>query len=138
MHDTSEEGESLAFAHDKPRPGHCAWNELATPDPNAALDFYGKHFGWQQDGEMDMGPMGTYAFIRHGGIIGGAMPLMEEHQPPRWTYYFRVVDIDAAVKRVEAAGGKVINGPQEVPGDEWVINGIDPQGAPFALVGIRP
>jgi hypothetical protein len=24
-----------------------------------------------------------------------------------------------------------------VPGGEWIINGIDPQGAPFALVGAK-
>ncbi len=32
-----------------------------------AWSFYGKHFGWSKDGAMDMGPMGQYEFIRHGG-----------------------------------------------------------------------
>jgi len=127
--------ESLAFAHDKPRPGHCAWNELATSDPKAALAFYSKHFGWQKDGEMDMGPMGLYEFIRHNGVIGALMPCVSEEQPPMWTFYFRVVDIDSAAERVVASGGQVVQGPQEVPGGDWIINGIDPQGAPFSLVG---
>jgi predicted enzyme related to lactoylglutathione lyase len=32
------------------------------------------------------------------------------------------------------AGGKVLIGPQEVPGGSWIANGLDPQGALFALV----
>jgi uncharacterized protein len=28
----------------------------------------------------------------------------------------------------------VINGPMEVPGGRWIINGLDPQGAMFALL----
>lgn len=59
--------ESSAFSYDAPRPGHCAWNELATSDPAAAMDFYCTRFGWAKDGEMDMGPMGAYEFLRHAG-----------------------------------------------------------------------
>jgi hypothetical protein len=35
---------------------------------------------------------------------------------------------------VKSAGGQVIMGPMQVPGGSWIINGIDPQGAMFALV----
>ena len=48
---------------------------------------------------------------------------------------FRVASIETAKASVEANGGKVINGPMQVPGDDWVIQGIDPQGAMFSLVG---
>jgi len=41
------------------------------------------------------------------------------------------------VARVNAAGGKVVHGPQEVPGGAYIINGVDPQGAAFNLVGPR-
>ena len=34
------DAESLSFSYDKPRDGHCGWNELATSDPAAALQFY--------------------------------------------------------------------------------------------------
>jgi predicted enzyme related to lactoylglutathione lyase len=30
-------------------------------------------------------------------------------------------------------GAKVINGPMEVPGGDWIVQGLDPQGAMFAL-----
>jgi predicted enzyme related to lactoylglutathione lyase len=31
----------------------------------------------------------------------------------------------------------VLNGPMEVPGNAWTIQCRDPQGAMFALVGVR-
>ena len=130
-------GKSLAFADDCPRPGHCAWNELQTSDQPGAWAFYGEMFGWQQDGEMDMGPMGKYQFIRHGGVLGAIMPGSAEMGPPRWTQYFRVENVDTAKSAVEAGGGKVVNGPDEIPGGDFAMNCIDPQGAAFGLVGGR-
>jgi predicted enzyme related to lactoylglutathione lyase len=129
---------SNAFAAERPMIGHCAWNELATSDPEGAKAFYGAQFGWQKDGEMDMGPMGKYEFLKASGgrfALGAVMAKMPEMPVSAWSYYFRVPSIDAAVETVKANGGQVINGPMEVPGDEWCINGIDPQGAFFALVG---
>lgn len=130
-------GKSLAFADDAPRPGHCAWNELVTSDQSAAWDFYGALFGWEPAGAMDLGPMGSYQFVAHGGVIGAMMKGVPEMGPPHWNYYFRVENIDDAVAAIAAGGGQVIHGPQEIPGGEFTLNGIDPQGAHFALVGPR-
>lgn len=134
----SGEGESLAFAYDQPRIGHCAWNELVTSDQGAAWSFYGDQFGWEKDGEMDMGAFGTYQFIRHGAMIGAMMKGVPEMGPPHWNYYFRVADIDAAKAAIDANGGSITHGPQEIPGGDFSMNGIDPQGAHFSLVGSRP
>ena len=128
---------SLAFASDCPRVGHCAWNELITPDPTAAKAFYFGEFGWTKDGEMDMGPMGAYEFIRHNGVIGAIMPKPAEMPAPMWHYYFRVDDIDAALKKIESGGGQLLHGPDEIPGGDFILKGFDPQGALFALVGGR-
>tara|TARA_R110000823_G_scaffold171736_6_gene304114 strand:- start:4629 stop:5426 length:798 start_codon:yes stop_codon:yes gene_type:complete len=128
---------SLAFASDKPRVGHCAWNELVTTNPQAAKAFYFREFGWSKDGEMDMGPMGNYEFIRHNGVIGALMPKPEEMPMPMWQYYFRCADIDLASSTVTANGGQILNGPQEIPGGDFTIQGMDPQGALFALVGSK-
>lgn len=128
---------SLAFASDKPRLGHCAWNELVTTDPEAAKSFYFKEFGWTKDGEMDMGPMGQYEFIRHNGVIGAIMPKPEEMPVPMWHYYFRCADIDIALHAITDNGGQVLHGPDEIPGGEFIVKGFDPQGAIFALVGTR-
>ncbi len=126
---------SNAFAMDGPRPGHCAWNELATSDQPGALAFYKAQFGWTEDGAMDMGPMGSYIFLRHGSVIGAVMPKPEPMPVSAWTYYFRVPDITTAEAAVRAQGGTVMNGPHPVPGDDWILQGLDPQGGFFALVG---
>ena len=128
---------SLAFASDKPRIGHCAWNELITTDPDAAKAFYFKEFGWSKEGEMDMGPMGSYEFIRHNGVIGAIMPKPEDMPISMWHYYFRCADIDSALNAVTQHGGQVLYGPAEIPGGDFIIKGFDPQGALFALVGPR-
>lgn len=127
---------SKAFA-EATMAGRCAWNELTSGDQRGAWTFYGDLFGWRQDGEMDMGPMGKYQFIRHRQIIGAILPSGEAAGPPIWTRYFRVRDIDAARAKVEQAGGRVLHGPNEIPGGDFSMNCVDPQGAAFALVGAR-
>ncbi|MEX0741078.1 MAG: VOC family protein [Pseudohongiella sp.] len=136
MQDTSG-NHSLAFAADKPRVGHCAWNELYTTDQAGAWAFYSKHFGWTKDGEMDMGPMGTYDFIRHGGLIGAMMHKPDEQPVACWQFYFRVANIKVAHDVITANGGQVLMGPHEVPGGDQIIVGMDPTGAVFAVVGTQ-
>ncbi|GAA4032422.1 VOC family protein [Sphingomonas rosea] len=120
------------------RPGHVRWNELTAADPARATDFYTRHFGWTQQGSMPMGPAGDYLFLQHGGVgIGAIMPFMHPQATPRWTYYLGVDDIDRAMAAVKAGGGQVLNGPHQIPGGEYSLTGIDPQGAAFGLVGPR-
>lgn len=133
----SRDGTSNAFAADRPMIGHCAWNELSTSDPAAAQAFYFGAFGWAKDGEMDMGPLGQYEFLRHGAMIGAVMPLMPGQERSAWTFYFRVADIDGAAAAITANGGTLVHGPQEIPGGEFSVNAVDPQGAAFGLVGPR-
>lgn len=129
---------SIAFAATEPIEGHCAWNELATTNPDAAVEFYTGQFGWRQEGDMDMGPMGKYQFLHHGPVmIGGVMPKMPEMPVSAWSYYFRVPAIDAAVATIKASGGSILQEPMEIPGGEFSISAVDPQGAAFALVGPR-
>ena len=44
-----------------------------------------------------------------------------------------VPDITAAIERIKANGGQILNGPMEVPGGDWIVNAADPQGAAFSL-----
>ena len=148
MKGAEEGGESLSFSYDRPRAGHAAWNELATSDPAAALPFYTQRFGWVKDGAMNMGPLGAYEFLRHAGrapegsppgtgMVGAIYPMVPEDPQPHWLFYFRVTDIDAAVAQIEASGGKLNQQPTEIPGGDYSLVGVDPQGAYFGLVGGR-
>jgi len=129
----NEDKVSDVFSPD--RPGRVSWNELATRDPKAALDFYVSKFGWTKGDVMPMGDMGDYQFITHHGVPLGAMMTAAPENQSRWRYYIRVGNVDRAKQAVEAGGGTVIHGPQEVPGGDRILIGTDPQGAEFALVG---
>jgi hypothetical protein len=117
-------------------PGHAGWRELVTLDQDVAFDFYSKLFGWTKAKPFDMGPMGLYQLFEHNGVqIGGMMTKPEAIPAPYWTYYFNVESVNAAIGRIKAGDGKVINGPHQVPTGDWVVQGLDPQGAMFSLVG---
>ena len=128
-------GTSTAFSEQR-NPGHCGWNELYSEDLDKALAFYTGLFGWTLPEAMDMGPMGKYQFVAHDGVTVGAMMKKPDAVPVSvWGHYFWVESIAAAKALIEAKGGQVVNGPMEVPGGDWIIQGIDPQGALFSLVG---
>jgi uncharacterized protein len=119
-----------------PQIGEASWHELMTTDAEAAMQFYSEVFGWQPSEVMDMGEMGKYhMFNRPIGMIGGMMnkPPTMANVPPYWGIYFLVSDINAAIERIKTSGGQILNGPMEVPGGDWVVNAMDPQGAAFSL-----
>jgi predicted enzyme related to lactoylglutathione lyase len=122
-----------------PEVGDASWHELNTTDAEAGLKFYSELFGWRESMAMDMGPMGKYHMFGRtpdpAGMMGGIMNKPKEmaEVPPHWAVYFRVPDINAAAERIKANGGTILNGPMEVPGDDWIVNAMDPQGATFAL-----
>lgn len=130
-------GESTAFTA-LPNPGHCGWNELMAGDAGRETTFYTNQFGWTLPEPMDMGDLGKYQFVAHDGVTQGAiMGLMPGAPVPMWNHYFWVASIDAAKSAIESNEGTVINGPMEVPGGNWIVQGLDPEGAVFSLVGAR-
>ncbi|MEJ7926082.1 VOC family protein [Sphingobium sp. AN641] len=124
-------------------PGHVGWHELHSGDFDADLAFYTGQFGWVTGDAMDMGPMGSYQLLSQervasfDGMTGAIMPKPAEMPMPGWLFYFSVADIDAAHDRITAGGGTVLHGPMEVPGGAWIVQATDPQGAMFAVVGMR-
>jgi predicted enzyme related to lactoylglutathione lyase len=135
MRGASDEN-SNAFSVDQRQ--HVQWNELSTVDADAAIGFYSRHFGWAQEGGMDMGEMGQYRFIQNDGVtIGAVMPKMPEMPVSVWSFYVGVDDIDRAVRAIGQGGGQILNGPMEIPGGDYAVNAMDPEGAAFGLVGPR-
>lgn len=111
------------------------WNELTTPDPVAARQFYGDLFGWTSEEFMPMGEMGEYRFFDHRGTRIGAVCRVQSGGSQGWRFYIRVPSISRSLEAAEAGGGTIGMGPHEVPGGDHIVIGRDPQGAEFALVG---
>lgn len=128
-------GLSDVFSPDRPQ--HVRWNELCSPDLAHAQAFYARHFGFQFNESMSMGPQfGDYQFIDHGGMrIGGMMKLPDASGPGGWTFYFGVRSASAAKFAIEENGGTVETDLHQVPGGDWVLIANDPQGARFGVVG---
>ncbi|HEV7960351.1 MAG TPA: VOC family protein, partial [Rhizomicrobium sp.] len=118
--------------------GTIGWRELYANEWKSAFAFYEKLFGWTKADAIDMGPMGTYQLFAAGGApIGGMMTKPPQVPVPHWGFYFNVPSIDAGAARITAGGGRITNGPVEVPGGQWVVNAMDPQGAGFSLVALQ-
>jgi predicted enzyme related to lactoylglutathione lyase len=115
--------------------GDFTWHELATTDPGAAMDFYAELFGWTKGAAHDMGDMGVYQLVSHGGQdVGGVYKVRDNSTPPSWLSYVRVADAAKAAGAAKTAGGRILNGPMEVPGGSWIVMMLDPQGGAFAVV----
>ena len=116
---------------DTPEMREFSWHELATTDPAGALEFYRTLFAWEKTEAMEMGPeLGTYQMFGIGGItMGGIYRKMSNMQAPsHWLPYAMVSDSKKAAGTVKNLGGQVLNGPMEVPGGDWIVVCMDPQG----------
>ncbi|HEX3984283.1 MAG TPA: VOC family protein [Acidisoma sp.] len=117
-----------------PSSGFFSWHELATSDQQGAVAFYSELFGWSRGPAHDMGPAGMYQLIEHGGEqVGGIYKVMDTSKAPHWLTYIRVASVDKAAAAAKAAGGKVTQGPMEVPGGSRIAQILDPQGGAFAV-----
>jgi uncharacterized protein len=118
-----------------PGPRDFSWHELATTDIDLALKFYRELFGWEKKETHDMGPAGIYQIYGTADRSLGGMFRRPPEMPgrPAWLFYTLVTDIDAAVERVKRGGGKVLNGPMEVPGGDRIAQCQDPLEAAFAM-----
>ena len=85
-----------------------------------------------------MSAIDTYQLFSTGGqTIGGMFAKPPTVPVSFWLYYFNADDVDAAVERGKVSGGQILEGPMEVAGSSRVARCADPQGAMFALTGIR-
>jgi uncharacterized protein len=92
--------------------GVPSWVDIGTPDPQAALRFYGELLGWEG---QDMGEeAGHYTIVSKDGKQVAAISPAQDPGPPRWTTYVNVDDLDAVAKKAEVAQGTVIMPPMDV------------------------
>lgn len=115
--------------------GAMIWDELMTPDTNAAGRFYQTTFGWTSEA-MDMGEGGTYTIFKAGDMrVAGMMgrPPRLKDVPPHWLTYFAVTNVDDAAKKATSLGGKILQPPIDIPNVGRFAVCQDAQGAVFAL-----
>ena len=131
--------EQAGPADARPSLGEFSWHELATTDPAAGLAFYQDLFGWEKTSSMDMGPeMGSYDMFGLNGVPMGGVFRRPPNVPSHWLPYAMVPDSKKAGKTIGALGATIVNGPMEVPGGDWIVAGIDRQGAAFAVHSLKP
>jgi len=113
-------------------PGGMVWEDLRSPDPDAARDFYTGIFGYRTE-TIEMAPSDytTFALPGEDAPLGGIGPMMgAEGAPPHWLVYFGVSDADAAVTAVQDGGGSVLSAPFDTPYGR-MAGLADPWGAVF-------
>lgn len=120
--------------------GNVGWHELMTNNWEQAWSFYSSQFGWTLSQGYDMGPAGVYQTFSSnelpmtGGMMSIPASIREQMPHPFWRFYFNVEDIRDAERKITANGGQVQQGPMQVPGGGWIINGVDPHGVHFSLL----
>ncbi len=88
--------------------------EIASNDVRATRKFLDKTFQWRFE---DMPGKDPYTMMHGpGGSFGGLRQVAEGEPGPSVTSYILVDDIQAAARRVEKNGGKIIVPIREIPG----------------------
>ena len=115
-------------------PGTPCWVDLATPDLDAAEKFYGPLFGWEIPELPNSAEMGGYRRAKlNGRDVAGAMPLMQEGQPPAWSTYISVDDADVIGRAIQENGGTMVAEPMDVATYGRLAIFTDPEGAFFGI-----
>jgi uncharacterized protein len=117
-----------------PRPIHF---EIPADQPERALAFYHKVFGWQfQKWEGSM----PYWMVQTGadgpGIDGGVH--QRAHPGQGTVNTIGVPSCDDYVRKVESAGGKTAVPKMAIPGVGWLAYCTDPEGNTFGIMQEDP
>jgi len=106
--------------------------EIPADDPNRAVKFYTDVFGWKIQKWEGM----DYWLCETGkapepGIDGAIMP----REPVKvLVNTIGVPSVDDFIKKVEAAGGKIIAPKMPIPGVGWFAYCIDTEGNLFGIM----
>lgn len=104
--------------------------EIPARDLRRAKAFYGKIFGWTF---TDMGKDYTLFAPPGGGVGGGINKVKQVPQRAAVQAYIDVANIDAKLKEIKKARGRVLKPKMETPGYGWWASFADPQGAVLFL-----
>jgi uncharacterized protein len=109
-------------------PGLVCWIGVSSTDPAGSREFYAGLFGWTY--QISPGHRHDTIALCAGqpvaSLAGVAVPAA---QPVTWTLYLASADIDHTATVFTQWGGRVLQGPVDVPGQGKVLIGADPTGA---------
>jgi uncharacterized protein len=112
------------------RPVHF---EILADDPEGAAAFYRDVFGWQVarwDGPQSYWPV-TTGSSGSRGIDGG---IMHRHFDQPVIQTMSVQSLEETIRKVEAAGGRKVHGPHQIPDVGMHAYCADPEGTLFGVL----
>ena len=117
--------------------GAPSWFELFTRDHAAAVDFYRSAFRWETNtvGDSDEFRYATLRDPDSEGELAGIMDataFLPQDTLAHWSIYWEVDDVDAALVKVKALGGSVVDDAVDTPYGR-LATVTDPAGAQFKL-----
>lgn len=118
---------------DTPWPvGTPSWVDIAVPDVDAALAFYGPVIGWSF---VDTGDeFGNYRMCQvDGRSAAGIGPQQSPEQPTAWLIYLSSDDADGTVKLITDNGGTVLFGPADIGEVGRIAVALDNTGGAFGV-----
>jgi predicted enzyme related to lactoylglutathione lyase len=121
--------------------GTFAWNELATSDPQRAMDFFRKTLGWEFE-EFALEEGSYWVASADGTLVGGIGNMATgavAAAEPYWFAFIEVDDIDRRIDMARAEGAVILRPPHDVPGVGRVAVLRDPTGAAIGwMAGAKP
>ena len=121
------------YSHAKPA-GTPTWNDLMTPDIDAARKFYHEVFGWEYD--IGNPEFGGYTTARLGKRMTAGMMGNQPGTPPTpaaWSLYFAADNAEADAARAVKLGAKVLYPAMTVGEFGSMAMCEDPAGAAFGF-----
>ena len=124
--------------------GTVWWTELASGNVGKAAEFYSKVIGWktkavalEDSSRAPTAGEATYTLLLTGDNEVAGIIATSEDSPgktkPAWITYFQVDNVDAAIARAEAAGGKLLADPFNVGKSARMAIISDPEGTTIGL-----
>lgn len=111
------------------KPGSFVHIEIASTDPERTRKFLEDVFEW----DFEFMPEMEYStYVAPSGPGGGLMKPVEG-QAPGVLNYLLSRDVDADVRKIEEAGGRVLQPKMEIPGVGWWALFQEPTGITLAL-----
>jgi predicted enzyme related to lactoylglutathione lyase len=121
--------------------------EMPYDDAKRLAGFYSSAFGWQTQAlgaEMGSYVLATTAQSEHGRSVmpgtinGGFFPRKADWPDQHPSVVIAVADIDASMRKVTQAGGKVLGEPMQIPGVGRYVSFVDTEGNRVSMLQPMP